>query len=329
MKAIVFEAIGLPSDVLQIRDVPVPEINDGEVLVRMVATSINPGDFLFIQNLYPEPKRPVFPAQIAGNHGAGIVEEVGEGVSLSTGAFVAFSHVATWAEYAAIPGEYLMPLEASYPVEKAAQFMNFITAWDLVEGSGVQAGQWLVITAGNSTVATIAGQFAARGGVNVIAIVRRAQQRLDLKPLGTNEVIELSKLDGSVGGRIMEITQGRGVHGVIDSVGGPLVGELVKSLAFGGKVVLYGGYSPETFQLHNFDLLMKGAEIGTYVYRYFFDPPTKEDATVLRKIAEISGSSDFRIPIGGMHDLADFKTAIEETIHRPEVGKRFFRMPLK
>jgi NADPH2:quinone reductase len=52
MKAIVFDRIGPPLEVLQLRDVPVPEIRDNEVLVKMTAVSINPGDFLFIQNLY-------------------------------------------------------------------------------------------------------------------------------------------------------------------------------------------------------------------------------------------------------------------------------------
>jgi NADPH:quinone reductase len=66
MKAIVFDRIGPPLEVLQLRDVPVPEIRDNEVLVKMTAVSINPGDFLFIQNLYPDPKKPHFPQQIAG-----------------------------------------------------------------------------------------------------------------------------------------------------------------------------------------------------------------------------------------------------------------------
>ncbi|MER9056221.1 hypothetical protein [Mesorhizobium sp. M0213] len=67
MKVIVFDAIGSPRDVLYMDDLPMPRIGDGEVLVRMVSASINPGDFLFIQDLYPEPKKPHFPRQIAGN----------------------------------------------------------------------------------------------------------------------------------------------------------------------------------------------------------------------------------------------------------------------
>ncbi|MXQ53844.1 hypothetical protein [Shimazuella alba] len=62
--------------ILVLYKLPVPEINDDEVLVKMIAASINPGDFLFIQNLYPEPKKLVFPKQIAGNYGAGIIIKV-------------------------------------------------------------------------------------------------------------------------------------------------------------------------------------------------------------------------------------------------------------
>jgi len=92
MKAIVFDKIGSPVDVLQLREVPVPEIGDDDVLVRMMAASVNPGDFLFIENLYPEPKKPVFPGQIAGNQGTGVVVKVGQHAAFEVGAVVAFSY---------------------------------------------------------------------------------------------------------------------------------------------------------------------------------------------------------------------------------------------
>lgn len=325
MKAITFETIGSPLD-LEIHDVPIPEIGDDDVVVKMVAASINPGDFMFIQALYPEAKRPVFPRQIAGNHGAGIVEKAGKNVTMKTGTLVAFSHYNTWAEYAAVPAERLIPLPVSFPIEKAGQFVNFISAWDLLEMSGVQPGQWLALTAGNSTVSVMAAQFARRKGVKVLAIVRKAQTHLDLKTLGADEVIELSKLEGNISDRIAKITQGKHLNGVIDSVGGALAGDLVRSLADGGRFVIYGGYSPEKFSIHNFDLLIKGAEIRTYIYRYFFDPPKSGDFPELEKIAEITEAAAFRIPIGGSHPLDDFKAAIYETAHRPELGKRFFNM---
>jgi len=139
-------------------------------------------------------------------------------------------------------------------------------------------------------------------------------------------VIELASLAQSVGDRIMEITQGQGVDGVVDCVGGPVAGELIRSLSVGGQFVIYGGFSSEKFELHNFDVLMKGSAIKSYIYRYFFIPPQKEDAKLLQEIAEISGQSELRVPVGGLHPLEDFKTAIYETAEHSERGKRFFQL---
>jgi NADPH:quinone reductase-like Zn-dependent oxidoreductase len=160
MKAVVFDRVGPPGEVLELREVPVPEIRSGEVLVRMVSASINPGDALFVQDLYPQPKKPVLPQQIAGNHGAGIVVAVGEGVRIEPGTLVAFSYYDTWAEYAAVPAQWLIPLPENYPLAKAGQLLNPITAWDVLEASGVQAGQWVAVTGASSSVATMVAQFA-------------------------------------------------------------------------------------------------------------------------------------------------------------------------
>lgn len=83
MKAVVFDQIGPPVDVLRLANVEIPRIRENEVLVRMLAAPINPGDFLFIQNLYTEPKKPPFPQQIAGNYGAGVVEKAGKKTGLT------------------------------------------------------------------------------------------------------------------------------------------------------------------------------------------------------------------------------------------------------
>jgi NADPH2:quinone reductase len=326
MKAIVFDQIGAPLDVLHLADVPIPEIGDNEVLVKMTAASINPGDILFIQNLYPDPKKPHFPQQIAGNHGAGIIAKVGREVSLKPGTFVAFSHHNTWAEYAAVPAEWLVPLPSNYPIEKAGQLVNPITAWDMLDQSKVQPGQWLAVTASHSTVATMVLQFAKLKKLNVISIVRRRNKHLDLKALGASAVIELSSLSENVGQRVMEITENRGVNGVIDCVGGALLGELLRSTALGAQVIIYGGYSSEKFDLHNFDILMKGSTIKSYIYRYFFTPPPDGDQQLLQEIVDVSGGADFKVPVAGLHPLEDFRTAIYETENHPENGKRFFQM---
>ena len=105
-----------------------------------------------------------------------------------------------------------------------------------------------------------------------------------------------------------------------------MTGELIRSLAFGGRVVVNGGMSAERFDLHNFDVLLSGAEIKASVYRYFFSPPATGDEAVLQEIAELFGRPDFHVPIGGLHPLQDFKLAVANSWNRPDQGKRIFTM---
>ena len=304
MKAIVFDRMGSPDEVLELRELPAPQIGRGEVLVRMVSASINPGDSLFIQGLYPEPKKPVLPQQIAGNHGAGIVIDASEGVSMEPGTLVAFSYYNTWAEYAAVPAQWLIPLPSSYPLEKAGQLLNPITAWDLLDDSRVQPGQWVAVTAANSSVATMVTQFAQRRGVNVIPLGRQTPG------------------DPSLRKRIMDSTEGQGLHAVIDCVGGPLLRDLIECLVLGGQVVIYGGMSEERFALHNFDVLLNIVTLKPYLYRFFGRPPRLDDRDTLRQIIDIFGRDDFRIPVGGAYPLEEFAKAIQ-----PAKGKSYFVFP--
>lgn len=322
MKAIVFDKIGLPENVLRLAEVPVPEVKEGEVLIKMTSASVNPGDFLFIQNLYPEPKKPVFPQQTGGNHGAGIIEKTGRNVSLKTGAYVAFSYYNTWAEYAVVPEEWVIPMPPGFPPEKASQFLNLVTAWDVVQLSGVQPGQWLVITAGNSTVSVMAAQFARHKGIRVISTVRNVPSDIDLETVGVEAVIDLSRAQKTFGEQLMNATGNKGVHGIIDHVGGPLFTELIKHASFGATVVLNGGLSEKKYELHHNDIYLNGLEIKSHIYRYFFLPPGKEDRAMLDEILKISSQDDFKVPVAGLHSLDDYMKAIA-----PEnKGKHIFEM---
>jgi NADPH:quinone reductase len=304
MKALVFDRIGPPQEVLQLRELPVPQIGPGEVLVRMVSSSVNPGDSLFVQNLYPEPKKPVLPQQIAGNHGAGIVMDAGDVASIKPGTLVAFSYYNTWAEYVAVPAQWLIPLPDGYPLEKAGQLLNPITAWDLLAESQVQPGQWVAVTAASSSVATMVVQFAQRRGVNVIPLKRQAPG------------------DPFPHDLIMSSTGGKRLNAVIDCVGGRQLRDLMDCLVLGGQVIIYGGMSDEPLQIHNLDLLLKIVTLKPHIYRFFGRPPRREDQDSLRQIIDLFGRDDFRVPVGGAYGLEDFAKALQ-----PGKGKNYFVFP--
>lgn len=326
MKAVVFDRIGSPLEVLTVRDVTPRALGPEDVRVEIHAASINPGDLWFIQGIYPPPKTPKFPAQIAGTGtSVGVVVEVGASVTrIAKGARVAFSYFDGWAEEAVIPAAWAIPIPEDYPRATAAMLGNVITAFDMLAQARVKEGDVLVLTAGNSAVATMVLQLARRQGVRVVPIVRREIPGFDLRTVGAEDVVSLARVgEGrAVIEAILAITGGRPPNAVIDAVGGPPVGDLVRALAIGGRAIVYGALKDGTFALSNADLLMRAASIESYAYRYFFAPPPPEDAAFLAHVTAATGGSDFVVRIAGEHPLEDFATAIRESVENPGAGKR-------
>jgi hypothetical protein len=82
--------------------------------------------------------------------------------------------------------------------------------------------------------------------------------------------------------------------------------------------------SAERFELHNFDVLLNGIEIRSHVYHYFFNPPKPEDKAELEQIGAAAADKDFKVPLGGLNLLEEFRAAVGETLVHPERGKHFF-----
>src|SRR5580692_2002097 len=113
VKAIVFDRTGPPAEVLQIREVERPKPGRGEVLVRMLASPINPSDLMYIEGKYG--LKPSFPAT-PGFEGVGIVEESGGGLlgRLRKGKRVAVinDRVGNWGEYTITKARQVVPVPA-------------------------------------------------------------------------------------------------------------------------------------------------------------------------------------------------------------------------
>jgi NADPH2:quinone reductase len=328
MKALVFNHLGTPSDVIELADIPVPTVGDNELLVKMHASSIGPGDSLFTQGRYPEPKRPVFPHQVAGLHGVGVITRAGKNTSIATGTLVAFSYSSVWAEYICLPEDAVIKLPNDYPIEKAAQIVNLITAWDLLKKSEVSKDDWLVLTAAGSAVATMILQFAVQQGINVISIVREPElYQKDLERLGAKLVLT-STNEEDIEIQINKITQSTGVKGVIDCVGGRLLSKVIKSINYRAHIIIYGAYSQDRFELHSYDLLLKGASISAYNYRFLSRGPKEEEKEELTDLFNAAGQSEFEAPIAKSFPLDEHKAAFVAALSknsRDIRGKYIFR----
>ncbi len=306
MKALFFEAPGAPEHVLRIGDFPMPEPIDGEVLIRVVASSINPADFIFIAGQYSVAPR--FP-QIAGMDAVGFVTK-------STGRFkqgdlVAFRHPGAWAEYVAVPSGKLIFLPPDFPPEKGAQLiLNPGTAWGLLEQANLSAGDWLLLNAGNSMVAKIASQIASKQRINVISIVRDASRAPGLEELGAAAVIDLATERGELDQKILRITGGKGVAAFFDAVGGPQTSALIKAMRVNGVLLVYGVLDEGTVSYHNASILYKRLRIEGFRIMTYFDQMPDPQAT-FQQIIEIVRPDAFQMDIHGKFALETFADAMQ------------------
>jgi len=255
MKALRFSEFGPPS-VLRIEEVPIPQPGDGEALVRVKAAAINPSD---IGNVAGHFKKTTLP-RTPGRDFAGIVakgkrregEEVW-GSSPTLGIVNDGSH----AEYVVVPEETLSLKPKPLSMAQAAAIgVPYITAWaSVVNAAQIKAGETILIVGAAGAVGQAATQIANWKKARVIG----AGITSDPIP-GTEAVVNTKSED--LHARVLELTAGKGVNVVFNTVGGPLFEPALQSLAFGGRQVVIAspGTPRVSFNLvdfyHNFSQLL-------------------------------------------------------------------------
>ena len=308
MKALYFEREGEPLDVLQLKETAIPEPRENEVRIKWLGSSINPADIFFIRGKYRF--KPQFP-QIAGLEGAGIVDKAGRNVQLSPGILVAFLYKNAWAEYVIVPEKELFVLPENFPVEKAIQFvLNPATAWGLIHRAGLQAGDWLLLSAGNSSVSSIITQIASTRGIQVISIVRSGEYGSRLKALGAAAVINSS--NESIIERVQQLTGGKGATAAIDAVGGDTGTQMTQALSVNGRQIAYGVLSPEPVQVHNSLFVYRNISFSGFGIRGLLESlSVKEKQEMTTSLICLLTSPDFIMDISASFRLEKFKTAFQ------------------
>lgn len=266
MKAVVVTDLG-EADVLKIKDVPVPEPGPGQVLIRVYATSVNFADVKARRGHYHGAGRPPF---VPGLDVAGVVEALGPGVdALAIGMRVAaFPKGGSYAEYVVAGQDLVYPLPDALGWEAAAAVPTVgFTAYTLLTQVGqLRAGESVLIHAAAGGVGTTAIQLARiLGAGRVIGTVGRAEKRAVAEALGA-EVVDYA--DGHFADAVNQMTDGRGVDVVLDSIGGPVSEESLDCLAHFGRLVHFGSASGQpghipVGSLHASCRSVRGYSLGT------------------------------------------------------------------
>jgi len=253
MKAVVFDRFGEPAEVLQVRDVPLPEPGPGQVRVRMLASPVNPSDLLVVRGQYG--RRPTLPAT-PGFEGVGVVDAAGPGLlrlirGLSPGRRVAVLNGAggNWQEFVVLSARQVVPLAADIPDDQAATFFVnpasalLMTRWIL----RVPAGAWLLQTAAGSALGRMVIRLGKHFGFRTLNIVRRPEQAEEL--LGAGGDAAVSTTEESWEERVRALVGEAGVRFALDAVGGPAGLGALRALGEGGRMLVYGTLSSEPIAL--------------------------------------------------------------------------------
>jgi len=229
-------------EVLRWEEVPKPSPGPGEALVKHAAIGLNYIDVYFRTGLY---KPPALPATI-GMEGAGTVEEVGEGVSdLKPGDRVAYATapIGAYSEYRTLKAERLVKLPDAIGFDTAAAMMlqGMTAEYLLLRTFKVQPGQTILIHAAAGGVGLIMCQWAKHLGATVIGTVGSDEKAALAKAHGCDHPIVYTREDFQA--RVKEITGGRMLPVVYDSVGRDTFMKSLDCLAPLGMLVVFGNAS--------------------------------------------------------------------------------------
>ena len=262
MNAAVFDRVGSPREVLQVRDVPKPVPGRGEVLVRMLASPINPSDVMYVEGRYG--LKPTFPAT-PGFEGVGVVEATGGGILgwLRKGKRVAVinDRVGNWGEYTVTKARQVVPVPDDLTDEQAATFfVNPATAIAMTRKVlAVPPGEWLLQNAAGSALGKMVIRLGKKEGFKTLNVVRRRDMVDELKQLGADEVLVES--DGPIDEQVRKRTGGAGVTYAIDPVGGASGSQIIAALGTGGRCLVYGSLAGEPVSVHPRNLIGLGITV--------------------------------------------------------------------
>jgi NADPH:quinone reductase-like Zn-dependent oxidoreductase len=260
MKAVILREI---NQTVSVQEVETPQAGVGEVIVQLKAAALNHRDVFVQQGKYPGIKLPV----ILGSDGAGIVSEVGEGVSEEwLGKEVIVNPSQNWgpddrfysknfkilgmpdngtfAEYLKVEAKYLTPKPAHLSFEAAAAIpLGGVTAWRaLMSRAAMKAGDRVLVTGIGGGVALLVLQLAVAAGAEVWVTSGSDEKIAKAIELGAKGGVNYK--DSNWAKNLIAATGGNRsgyFEVIIDSAGGPSFAKLIDVATAGGRICFFGG----------------------------------------------------------------------------------------
>lgn len=280
-----FARFGQPEDVVEIVDVELPALAEGDVKLKMLAAPINPADINFVQGVYGvKPELPSF----AGLEGYGEVLESRHPEFSAGDRVIAIKQIGSWAKEIVTAGANLLVIRQDVdPVQASMLKVNPLTALRLIldhPSDEPEEGAWIVQNAANSGVGRCLIQIAKQMGFRTINLVRRPELIEEIRELG-GDVVLLD--DGDAVAKALEATGGERPMLASNSVGGDSALRLMDMLAPCGRMVTYGAMSRKSIKVPNGFLIFKRIELtGLWVTKWLEQAERSEIEAAYDQLAD-------------------------------------------
>lgn len=242
----------------------------------MEAIGLNRSETIYRAGAYVVP--PKLPSPM-GYEAAGIVEALGAGVEgFKPGERVCvlpsyrLGEYGVYAEKAIVPARSVIAAPPKLSaVEAASIWMQYFTAFAIVEVAHVGIGDYVLIPAASSSVGLAAIQLANWAGAVPIAATRHSAKAAALEAQGAKHVVATAESD--LVAEVMRITGGKGARVVFDPVGGPFVEQLANAMAEDGILFIYGSLSGQPTPYPHWPAALKSLSLRGWVASYIWNKP--------------------------------------------------------
>lgn len=276
-KIIRFHKTGGP-EVLQIDELPDRPLRSGEVRLKVTAIGLNRAEIMFREGKYLVP--PKLPSLI-GYEASGVITEIADDVSgLNLGNHVSSIPAFSMSEYGTYGDSVILPAYAlaKYPdklsaIEATAIWMQYLTAYMLIEYATLKAGDNILITAAASSVGLAAIQIANAVGARPIATTRQRDKEQALRDAGAYAVINTKQFN--LVDDVRRITSGSGINIAFDPVGGPQLQQICEACAESANVFVYGALASEPTPFPLLPALSRNLTIRAYQVTLITQNPDK------------------------------------------------------
>ncbi|KAH8660762.1 hypothetical protein BGZ60DRAFT_506993 [Tricladium varicosporioides] len=328
-KALVYSKYGSPNDVLKLHTHSIsPSLPPQSLLLRALATPINPADINQIQGVYPS--KPPFtsllgtslPSAVGGNEGCFEILSLGSSLQTSSkqnlkkGDWVIMKNTGfgTWRTHALAEEKDVLKIEDKEglnPIQVGTVSVNPCTAYRMLkdfETLNPEKNDWFIQNGSNSGVGRAAIQLGAKWGIKSINIIRdrptpseTEAMKNELLELGATKVITEKQLtERGFSDQIKEWTQGgrEKIKIGLNCVGGKSTVALTKCLSSGGHLVTYGAMSKQPLELPTGLLIFKDLKFSGFWVSRWSDGHPEEKKRMVEEILELTRGGEFRdVPV--------------------------------